>query len=206
MLYLNVVQTIFVILTPIVVLSCVTLFVIYPLWKRRNVIKFKEYYYKKIFSLVMDKDYYLINNFVFKITSDEEKKIDHLIFADKFIYVIQDFHIDGHLTGDPNDSNVILNKPDGNKSYYPNPLVEVKSSVEDISNFSSLDPDIFIGIALVNNEYNIGIKNRSNKYYIIQRNRLDKLIDAIESRDIKKLDEEALHQAVLTLSKLNIKK
>ena len=110
-------QIIFIIVVPIVVIVCLLIFVVFPLIKRRNNKKFKEYYYKKLYQISNNKDYLLVNNFAFAFDDKYKYKIDHMLFGDKYIYLILDYRFEGHLTGDQHDSNIVVNKDNGEKRF-----------------------------------------------------------------------------------------
>lgn len=201
---LNTIQIVFLIVAPILVMICISVFVVYPITKRNRNVKYKEYYYKKIYEVANDEDYYLINNFRFKFDSRHIANIDHILFANKYIYIILDHHLEGHITGKEDDEEVIINPDNGERRYYVNPLKEVEDITYKLAVVTGIDYSMLIGIAMINNEVNCAIENHSSKFYIIQRNNFPKLISQIESRDIQPFDEKQLERVVQALSKTNL--
>lgn len=202
---LSPVQIVFIIVVPILVMILGYVFIALPLIKKTRNTKYREYYYKRIREICDKKNYYLINNFKFKPDNKHLATIDHIIGADKYIYIILDHHVDGHLSGRKDDREIIINLPTGERRYYPNPLLEVDELARVFSICTGIDYSLLIGIAIINNEFNCGIESDSYKNYIIQRNNLAKLIEKIESREIPNINETQLARAINALSKMNLR-
>lgn len=202
---LTTIQIVFIVVAPILVMLLVSIFVVYPLVRKSRNNKYKEYYYRKIYQIAQDKDYLLINNFLFKYDSKHYASIDHILFADKYIYIIIDHFLDGHITGEAEDNEVIINPSEGERKYYQNPLKEVDDIVYKLSVVTGIEFNMMIGIAMINNDVNCSIVSHSKKNYIIQRNNFSKLLKKIESRNIPNLDEEQLVRVANALSKANLR-
>lgn len=199
----NPLQISFVIAAPIVVLGLVIFFILVPLIRKKHKDNFKEYCYKKIYRVAFDEDYYLINNFMFRVDSSKVAKIDHILFANKYIYVIIDAYFDGDLIGNDNDKSLIVINKHNQKSYTDNQYVIVKSLVKYLSVSTGISEDMFIGIVIVNNSCKLGIETDSKTLYMIQRNKFKKLIKAIEMRNIGNINAQQLENAVRAIDKLN---
>ena len=50
--------------------------------------KFANVNYRDVYKLVLNNDYRLINKFIFKVEEEKYAKIDHIIFGEKFFYLI----------------------------------------------------------------------------------------------------------------------
>ena len=61
-------------------------------------------------------------------------------------------------------------------------------------------------MALVNNECKLSVISNNKSLYLIQRNKLKKLVKAIESRQVGKINAQQLDNAVKAIDKLNRKK
>ena len=205
-LSLNTLQIIFIILAPIVLAGLVVVFVVLPINHRRHKNNFREYCYKAIYKIAFDEDYYLINNFLFRVDQSTVARIDHILFGNKYIYVIIDVYYDGDLVGKyENESFILINKK--NDRYYTDNQYNVcKSLVKSLSRTTGIEEGMFIGVAVVNNDCKLGIETESKQYYIIQRDKLKKLVKAIESRDVGKINAAQLDAAVKAIDKLNRKK
>ena len=148
----------------------------------------------------MDKDYFLLNNFLFKIDDNHTALIDHILCGEKYIYLINSYHYDGSLKGEIFDQSLVYSPKKGPKKYTKNHMLGMRKLLERLSMVTNLDQDLFIGIVLVNDEVNLSISDESKVYYMIQRNRLSALIKAIESRNIPMIDQKQLEEAINALS------
>ena len=201
---LTIYQLIFVIAVPIIVILVVIFVLVIPIRKSHIKNKYDDYYYRTIHKIVVNEDYYLINRFLFKIDDSHVGTIDHIIFGEKYIYIISAEYYDGDITGKQFDKSLILvPHKKGKKRYIVNPFLESKNLLERLSMNTDIDSDLMIGIVLVNNDVSINIMNESKQYYAIQINKLASLIKAIESRDIPTINEQQLDRAVKVFDKLN---
>lgn len=200
---LNTLQIIFLILTPIVLVVLVVLFIVIPLNHKRQKNNFKEYCYKAIYRIAFDEDYYLINNFLFKIDSTKVARIDHVLFGNKYIYLIIDIYYEGDLMGKEEDESLIHIDQRNKKQYTLNQYAVVKSLIKALSSSTGMSEDLFIGIAVVNNSCKLGIETKSKQCYMIQRKNLKKLVKAIESREVGKINAAQLDAAVKSFDEQN---
>ena len=196
---LNTLQIIFLIAAPIVVIGLVVLFIVIPVNKSREKKHFKEYCYKAIYKVAFDEDYYLINDFQFKVDS-KVVSIDHILFGNKYFYVVIDNYLPGDLMGKENDKSLILIDKHNQKFYTENQFQTCKTLIDLLALKTGLSKDLLIGISVVNNDCHIGVESNSKQYYIIQRNKFNKLVKAIESRDVGKINPEQLDAFVKTLN------
>lgn len=200
---LNSLQIIFLILVPIFLILAIVLLIVIPVNNRHHKNNFNEYCYKAIYKIAFDEDYYLINNFVFRVDHSRVARIDHILFANKYIYVIIDTYYDGSLVGKDEDKSLILIDKKNTKYYTDNQFLVSKSLVNSLSRSTGIDKDLFIGIVVVNNSCKLGIETNEKSNYMIQRNKLKKLIKAIESRDVGNINSAQLESAVKAIDKLN---
>lgn len=199
----NIYQIILFVAVPIILLVLGFIFIFLPI--RRAYIKkrFRDYYYRTIKKIAVNEDYYLINRFIFRIDDSQTGTIDHIIFGEKFIYIITDKYYEGNLRGKQTDKSLILIDKKGKKFYTDNPYLESQKLLTSLSLNTDLDSEIMIGIAVVNNGVNIGVKPEGKQYYAIQIKKLPQLIKAIESRPVDPLNEKQLARAVQGFDKLN---
>lgn len=73
-------------------------------------------------------DYYLINKLEIQLVSNESLFIDHMLFGNKYIYVINDYLFKGVLTGNAQDSKWILKDKKGQEIMVDSPLLKIKIS------------------------------------------------------------------------------
>lgn len=203
---LNAGQLAFIIIVPVVVLLIIFLAIYFPLRNKKMKTDYKYFYYKRLYKLAMDKDYYLINNFLFKIDDAHVGRIDHILFGDKYIYIINDIYYDGDIEGKENDQSIILINRNGKKNYEDNPILNNRKIANKLSLITGINPSLIIGICLINDNCRCSVQNSSKSFYIIQSSNFSKLVKAIESRDIGVINKEQLASAVKAINKLNRRK
>ncbi|MCR4879573.1 MAG: hypothetical protein K5906_01270 [Bacilli bacterium] len=178
-------------------------FLILPILKIFHQRNYKSYYYRKIYNYTLNHDLYLINNFVFKLDSKHNTSIDHILFGEKFIYIIMDKWYDGDLMGNSYDASLILIAKNGSKNYVDNPYVLFNKLLSRLSTATGINTELMIGITMINNDCRMKIDSSSKQFFMIQRKRFPKLIDTIEAREVGKINAKALQEAVLTVNNLN---
>ena len=203
MIYLSTLQLTFIIVASVVGVILLSIFVIRPLLKIIHKRNYKGYYYRKIYNYTLNRDFYLINNFVFRLDSKHNTCIDHLLFGEKFVYVIMDKYFEGDLMGNSYDPDLILIAKNGSKNYVDNPFVTFNKLLSRLSTATGISTDLMIGIAVINNDCRMNIDSSSKQFFMIQRRRFGKLVDTIEARDVGKINAEMLQKAVLTVNNLN---
>lgn len=200
------IQLAFVIIVPIVLFLFISICLYFPishLYKRKN---FQMHFYKKIYRIAFDNDFYLINQFVFKVDNDKNALVDHILFGDKFVYVIISQYYEGDLIGKATDSSLVFVSHRGKKSYTDNPINLSKSLANKLSSSTGLSASLLIGIVLINDDCKVQVQSESKQFYIIQRKRLTSLIRAIESRPLGAINEAQLAKAVQSIAKTNRRK
>ena len=206
MINLSVGQIAFLIIVPTIVVIAIA--VLIYLLNRRHMMKknYKYFYYKRLYKIAMDRDYYLINDFLFKIDDSHVGRIDHILFADKYIYIMTDSYFNGDIIGKEDDKSVIVLGRDGKKYYDDNPLITNKKLINKLSLITGINPALIIGICIINDNCRYGIQTSSKSFYYIQSNKLKALIKAIESRQVGTINKEQLASAVKSIDKLNRRK
>ena len=195
-----------------VVLACIACiailcFAFYPLFRKLTYRKaFNKKYYKVINKLVLDEDYLLINNFIIK---NLKLKIDHIIFANKYIYLIKDAYFEGALEGKIKDNKLI---------YYPyrnrevlttvNPYVQLKEDYDNIVRLAGIDDHFFQLITLINDDVLINLeKTDVLNYHVVSKSNLISTIKNIENAaKVKDFNQDALIKAARDISRINERK
>lgn len=200
-------QIIYIVIASIVVAIIIFCAIFFPVRKARHIRKFRDHYYKKIYSIAFDRDYYLINNFLFRVEDNKVACIDHLLFGDKYIYLISDLYYDGNLSGSYDDKSLVYMNNKGKKCYTDNPFEKSERLMKRLCSVTSQDASIMIGIVLVNDDCKLDIESDSSQFFICQRKKLASLIKEIEGReDVGVLNADLLARAVKSIDKLNRKK
>ena len=203
MFYFDALQISFIIVASVVGAILLLIFVVRPLAKIIHKRNYKGYYYRKIYNYTLNRDFYLINNFVFRLDSKHNTCIDHILFGDKFVYVIMDKYYEGDLMGNSYDPDLILIAKNGSKNYVDNPYVAFNKLLSRLSTATGISTDLMIGITVINNDCRMNIESSSKQFFVIQRKRFAKLVDTIEARDVGRINAEELQKAVLTVDNLN---
>ena len=189
-------KIILIIVTAVAIVLIVGCLLYFPLKRRWMMKHYGEAYYRTVKNIAHDEDYYLINKFVYHTGDKKRAMIDHIIFADKYIYLISSYYFDGDITGDKGDQSLILYPKNGKKIYIKNPLVQSKYLLDQLNYSTDLDKSLFICVALINDSVNLTLNGDGKQFYIIQNKKLKALIKAIESRDIDPMDDELLKKCV----------
>ena len=168
--------------------------------------KFEDAHYRDIVKIVNNEDYRLINKFIFKVEEKKYAKIDHIIFGEKFFYLIFSRYYKGNIKGNADDKSFVFVDKRGKKYYTDNQYDYMKFIINKLCIQTGLDKSLLIGIVLTNNDCKCYVESNSDHLYIVPRKELAKAIKAIESRDIGKLNDEQLQSAVIMLSKMSRKK
>ena len=206
LLQLNTIQWAFVIIVPIVLLIFLFVCIYYPIANALRRKNFQIHFYKMVYRVALDNDFYLINQFVFKVDSSKNSIVDHILFGEKYIYVIISKYYQGDLLGKYLDKSLIFISHKGKKCYTDNPYNESKFLTSKLSSSTGIDASLMIGIVLINDDCKVAVQSESKQFYIIQRKRFPALIKAIESRPVETINETQLSKAVQSIAKLNKRK
>lgn len=199
-------QLAFVIIVPIVVVLFLVIVLYFPIssaYRRRH---FQTHFYKRVYKVALENDYYLINQYLFKIDTSKLAMVDHILFGEKYIYVILSKYYEGDLLGKSSDKSLIFISHKGKKCYTDNPIIQSKQLSSKLSSATGLDASLLIGIILINDDCKVEVQSDSKQFYIIQRKRFPALIKAIESRPVNEINEAQLAKAVQSIAKQNKRK
>lgn len=199
----------YVILALAVVLVLFALVNIFLFFRKKILQRFAllRYFYPVVRKTAVYYDYYLINKLEIQLVSNESLFIDHMLFGNKYIYVINDYLFKGVLTGNAQDSKWILKDKKGQEIMVDSPLLKNKKLVEKLSLRTSLDHATFIAITLVSKDTKItDLEVNDSSNFVIDTRDFMKLILKIESRDIAPLNPEDLLKRVHEFDELNLHK
>ena len=200
------IQLAFIIIVPIVLILFSAVCLYFPISHAYNRKHFQIHYYKRVYKVALENDYFLINQFVFKIDSNKLANVDHILFGNKYIYVLSSKYYQGDLVGKYPDKSLIFISHRGKKCYTDNPSNQVKTLASKLSSSTGIDASLMIGIVLVNDDCKVAVQSDSKQFYIIQRKRFASLIKAIESRPVGEINQTQLQKAVLSIAKQNKRK
>ena len=173
----------------IFILLLLLFLIIFPFAKRHyNFKNFQKIYYKEIRKIAEINDYYLINNLVIKNNNQLICRIDHVLFGDKYIYVIKDRYYRGAISGKKEDSTWFFYSNQKKQFEMDNPMAMNEKRLEKLSLVTNIDKSFFISILVIND--NCVVKNANE------------LIKNIEKRNVKNMDQKQLEFAVQDISRL----
>ena len=198
-------QLVFIAVVAALIVGAALFLLFFPIRRFINKTKFLYLYYKKVRSIAVDKDYYLVNQYVFNSDDKNKVMIDHILFGNKFIYLITSKYYEGDLVWKQSDASFILIDKKGKRKYTDNPVERSKFLMSRLSMSTGINTILMIGIVLVNDNCKLQIESESKQFYVIQRNRLPALIRAIESRKIGNINSAQLEQLVREISNQNSK-
>ncbi len=179
--------------------------IIIPILRRRYVANhLVPHFGKRIYHIALYNDYYLINQINLKLDDDNEAHIDHLLFGEKYIYVIKDRYYDGALTGQARDVNWMFYHRFGRRGkFIANPFLLNRVRVEKLALVTGLDPRFFISVIVTNDQCLLDeIDTKDNATFIVKLKKLEKLIKTIEEREIEPIDPNQLDRAVKDIHRL----
>ena len=185
--------------------------VIYPIVRRNDYREnFLKKYGKKIYDIANKNDYYLINELSLKLNDDSLVNIDHLLLANKYLFLISDYYFEGTVENKIKDRSWIYyygdyKKP--NKMIIDNALMVNDKRVKKFLKFTKFDKSFVISVVVVNNDCKINeLANNDNDSYIVKIKNLEKLVKEIEGRDVGEIDQMQLLNVVNELANRNEKK
>jgi hypothetical protein len=189
---------------------CLLLFLfllLHPLFYRflckKNTIKM---YYKKIYRIALDEDYYLINSFANKTADIEEFHIDHILIGDKFIYCIRDRYYDGAIKASENDERwVFYSRKYKKGTMIVNPLKMNAIRVSKMSLMSGINEKFFVSVVLVNDDCLItNYEVTSDSNFVVSLKNLPAFIASKEALPIEPMDPRSLAIAAKDIAELNL--
>ncbi len=97
--------------------------------------------YRILYQYADEEDCYLLNDVRVFLSKDEMEptKVDHILFTEKYIYLINDFLAFGGIYGNVRDASLFLKRTDGKVQTIPNPVFIGKELVRDF------EDDVMIG-------------------------------------------------------------
>ena len=189
----------------LVLVVCFIIF--YPIILKRKYKKgFVKIYGKKIYRYALHNDLYLINQLELRCNDDQMLNIDHLLFGNKYIYVISDYYLPGVIEAKENDQSFIYQSIEKNsqKVYIDSLLLRNEAITKKLAVNLGLNPSLFVSIAIVDNDSEFKELKKTNKdNYMIHISNFSKLLNKLESRNVAPLNDEQLKYTVKDVNRLN---
>ena len=205
MIYLSIFKNYLFLIFLIIILTLLVVFLyalpfIISYFDKRN---FNKKIYKILYNLAMERDFYLINNFPLISNNNLVAKLDHILFSDKYIYVINDKVYSDIIKPNKEDSVWESYTYKGEKENINNPLYLNNIRCDKFSSLKNINRNYIISIVVVNNLAKIDhMENLSDSSTIICKKKdLLKVIKNIEKRKVSKFNLEKLDREVKEIAK-----
>lgn len=199
---------VFIALAILLVLLVVFALVYRPLKRKLLTKNYVKIYGRSIYHLAEDLDYYLINNLALSSNDRSKIVIDHVLFGEKYIYVIKDRYYNGGISAKEKDNSWIYytgKKKNLTKQYIDNPLKINMLRLKKLAQITGIDKSMFISIVLINDDCSFtAFEGHAKDNFIVTRRGFKKLIKSLEQRDVNKINEDQLQYAVKDIAKLNL--
>ena len=202
----EILQIVFFIVSALVLIGIVTFAWVFIYRKFYYTKHFESCHYSIVRKIVKRYDYRLINNFIFKTGEKKHDRINHIIFGEKYAYLVFSRNFDGDLAGKAEDKSLQFVQRNGERLYTLNQYTYMNTIIDKLCQMTGLQKNFFIGILMTNDDCNNFVDSKFDNLYIVKKSDLSKAIKGIEARDIGKLNEEMLQTAILKLSELNRRK
>lgn len=169
-------------------------------WK----LKPEDMFYKKVYKVVRNTDFYLVNNLTFKSGDEVVSVVPHVIGGNKFLYLISEYYCDGCLEARGDDRSWICYFRDGTKSNVSNPIYANKKLVSDFSLRLGFSKDMIKGIVVVNDDCFITRFDTSvSESLLCTISNLESVINGYESIDVPPFNTKELEQVIRDLHDSN---
>ena len=135
----------------------------------------------------------------------EKLSVHHVIFGNKFIYLISDFMLKGFVSGEVNDNSWVYFNNITKQTHYLDNLDKVSGkNIEDFAGISGIPLDLITSICIVPNECDLTINGLQNKNrFIVHYNTLNRVIAELERRPIGSLKHEQIYEQYQTIKHQN---
>ena len=160
-------------------------------------------YYRKVYKVALERDFFLVNKFANRTADLEEFHIDHILFGNKYFYCIRDRYYDGALAAKEEDESwIFFNRK--RPEYIKNPMMVNKLRVQRLSLMSGIEEKLFISIVLINDDCLLTpLEGKADDSFLVSLRDFPKLIDQLEAREVDPLDERSVAVAAADFAELN---
>lgn len=135
----------------------------------------------------------------------EKLNVNHVIFGNKYIYLVSDFLLKGFVSGEANDNSWVYYDNIKKKSHYLSNLNMISNkNIQDFAGILGISPDLIVSICLVPNECDFKINNeKSERKIIVHYSSLNRKIRQFEKQDIGAFDKEQIYEQFKLIERRN---
>ncbi len=161
--------------------------------------------YKVLHYFAEEEDCYLLNDAEFFLSENDAAPthFDHLLFTEKYVYIITDFMAFGGIYGNVNDASLFLRKDSGKIVTIPNPVLNGRERVRRIEELvgASHEKKLFMSMTVYNPSLvvpkSIHIKDGESNFISLKE--LDETIRLAEQDNVAPIKDEMTKKLVHSL-------
>ncbi len=195
----------------IIIALFIAVIILFILHKKYAAKMFNRSVWRRLYNLVQNQDWYLLNDVVIN-TESNALHISHLLVANKYVYVIASRYYENDLKGDSFTCQhwKVIDKNQVFLRQVSNPVAFNERRTVCLAKFlgwNATKSPMFISIVVINDSSDVIIDDTSisPQSYIIHKKDLVRLIKKIEKEsDVPPLDEKSLDKLIPRLHRLSI--
>lgn len=165
---------------------------------------------KKLYKLADSKDYYLLNNLVLNVDEETTLHINHLLCADKYIYVIVDRYYKGGISGAYEDETWFSYTKKGKKPIRNLMFINEERTIRlaKYLGWNESKAPVMVSVIVVNDDVVISdelLHNKNDYSFIVKKKNLVKFIKAFEDgAKVDPLEVNNVQKIVDTIHKMSL--
>lgn len=165
----------------------------------------KKRIYKVLHYYAEEEDCYLLNDAEFFLSENDSEptRFDHILFTEKYVYIITDFMAFGGIYGNVNDASLFLKKASGKIITVPNPVINGKERVRRMEELvgASHEKKLFMSMTVYNPSLivpkSIHVKDGESNFISLKE--LDETIRLAEQDNVVPIKDEMTKRLVHSL-------
>lgn len=192
----------YVLLVIIIALILILLFLLFKFKFRRN---HRNAVYSELNAIAKENDFLLVNDLAFFLHDDIEAGatiFDHILFGEKYIYVIKDFDKEGGLFGNAKDESLLINN-NGQTFRVANPIYQQGVNVRLLEDAIGVkhNQNLLVPIVVYNNDLCVGnnLREKSNESCFIPLKELRATIKTAERDNVQPFSHESTEKLIMDL-------
>lgn len=191
----------------VVALLIVSLFVLFNDFAKshRDRKKFAKRVYNVLKYYADEQDHLLLNDVNLYLGEEKRKPtiFNHVLFADKYVYVITDFSYQGGIYGNIQDGTLFVKDYDGKKLKVDNPIADNEGNVRKLENFLGIHHSDKMLVSVVVHDSNLivpkEIEKKEQNSWFLPIGELEKTLNLAEQDDVEPISHEQTERMVRTL-------
>lgn len=164
--------------------------------------KFMKDVYRVLKYHAEEQDDLLLNEVTLYLSKENQKPtiFDHILFADKYIYVITDFAYQGGIYGNVEDGYLFIQGYDKKKVKVRNPIIESEENVKKLEEFLSIRHSDKILVSVVVYSQNLmvpsQIAKKNQTSWFLSLHELEKTLEIAEQDDVEAISHDKTDKIV----------